>query len=768
MNFKKEVLVLSLLFMGLAIPVTSVAPASAAVINVQNASYYSGGTSSLSDQIQAILDAAVSGDTINFLGQSYEDLQLTINKQLDIITRIGTEISGSDSVVFLINGSQASGTQINGFNITASGILVNNTSNVSIFNDQVSAINGSAVTINNSTDTTIKNSNITDSVTGINVSNSKNTEITGSKIENNTEQGVRVYNSNNNTINGSSFRGNGNNSTAGLSSDEGAIYVKSSNDVKITNNQVIDNSQGISSIDSSNVNINNNTVTDNYGEGILLNGSANNITVTNNYIKGNNNGIKVNYYTGNNVTINGNYITGSLSRVSEENSGNGLSFGPGYCVRSVTEVIEHNIIRGNGNFDMRACEASTSPKVGSNWYGNSPVLCPDIEYATATNMKLERTGTNSYTVEFVDGVTGELVTDLPSIPVTFTAGNFSQTVMTRNGVATIQTNPISLTNELNVTTNGLTASKLWNSQIEPNPIDSTAPVVTGVSYNTPKDSITVNFSESIELGTGWIELLDSTGKAVSFTKSINGSVLKIKPTSLVKGAKYKLLLHTGSITDLYGNSLVGYVYSFTVDGTAPTVKTVDPANNAVNVVVSKVVKVTFSEAVQNENGWIELLDSTGKAVSFTKSISGNVLTITPDSALVKGTKYTLLLHTGCVTDLAGNNLKGYVSRFTTDSTAPTVKTVDPANNAVNVAVNKVVKVTFSEAIQNGTGWIELLDSTGKAVSFTKSISGNVLTITPDSALVKGTKYTLLLHTGCVTDLAGNNLKGYVSRFTIKK
>ncbi|MCE7697386.1 MAG: Ig-like domain-containing protein, partial [Methanobacterium paludis] len=153
--------------------------------------------------------------------------------------------------------------------------------------------------------------------------------------------------------------------------------------------------------------------------------------------------------------------------------------------------------------------------------------------------------------------------------------------------------------------------------------DVTVPTVTGASYNAPNNSITVTFSEPVKLGTGWIELLDGKGKAVSFTKSINGNVLTIKPTTLVKGAKYRLLLHTGSITDLSGNNLAGYVYSFTVDGTAPTVKGVDPAKYAVNVAGSKVIKVTFSEAIQNGTGWIELLDSTGKAVSFTKSINGN-------------------------------------------------------------------------------------------------------------------------------------------------
>ena len=44
-----------------------------------------------------------------------------------------------------------------------------------------------------------------------------------------------------------------------------------------------------------------------------------------------------------------------------------------------------------------------------------------------------------------------------------------------------------------------------------------------------------------------------------------------------------------------------------------------------------------------------------------------------------------------------------------------------------------------------------------------SISGNVLTITPNSVLAKGIAYQVLLHTGCVTSLAGNPLAGYVSR-----
>ncbi|MCE7697650.1 MAG: Ig-like domain-containing protein [Methanobacterium paludis] len=193
-----------------------------------------------------------------------------------------------------------------------------------------------------------------------------------------------------------------------------------------------------------------------------------------------------------------------------------------------------------------------------------------------------------------------------------------------------------------------------------------------------------------------------------------------------------------------------------------TVTAVDPVNKAVNVAVDEVIKVTFSKAIKAGTSWFELKSSNGTIVSVTPSISGNVLTITPANALIKGTKYALILHTGSVTDLAGNNLAYYGTNFvtTTDGVAPNVKSVDPVNKAVNVAVDKVIKVTFSEAIKVGTGWFELKSSNGTIVSVTSSINGNVLTITPVNALIKGTKYALILHTGSVTDLAGNNLAYY--------
>jgi len=202
---------------------------------------------------------------------------------------------------------------------------------------------------------------------------------------------------------------------------------------------------------------------------------------------------------------------------------------------------------------------------------------------------------------------------------------------------------------------------------------------------------------------------------------------------------------------------------FTFDSTAPKVIAVDPANKTTNVPSNKVIKVTCNEAIKTGTNWIELKNSNGTSIPITKSINGNILTIIPTKSLPED-KYFLILHTSSITDLAGNPIALWSSKFIT-GTSPKITTVDPANNSVNIPVNKVIKVTFNEAIKTGTNWIELKNSNGTSIPITKSLSGNVLTIIPTNNLIKGTKYTLIIHTGSITDLTGNPITLYTSSFT---
>ena len=216
------------------------------------------------------------------------------------------------------------------------------------------------------------------------------------------------------------------------------------------------------------------------------------------------------------------------------------------------------------------------------------------------------------------------------------------------------------------------------------------------------------------------------------------------------------------------NSVTENLSINTVDTSSPVITKIDPVNGAVNVDINKDIILTFNEQIKAGTMWIEFRDSAGNPVPVITTISGKLLIISPNSPLTKD-MHKLILHTGSITDMYGNMLKCCSSIFTVDNISPVISKVDPLNRAINVAVNKVIKVSFSEPIKAGKIWIELKDSTGKLVPITTTIKGNILTINHSTLLKKGTKYTLAIHSNTVQDLVGNPLKQpLVTTFTTTK
>lgn len=227
-------------------------------------------------------------------------------------------------------------------------------------------------------------------------------------------------------------------------------------------------------------------------------------------------------------------------------------------------------------------------------------------------------------------------------------------------------------------------------------------------------------------------------------------------------AKYQSGNSTVKVT---ANSANAYTVVNIRDTVPPAVAKIDPANGAINIPTNKVIKVTFNEQIKAGTMWIVLKDGKGVTDPIKVSIYGNVLTVTPTSLLNK-TQHTLYLHTGSITDMSGNNIKSYSSTFKVDTTPPVITKVDPANGAVNVAVNKVIRVTFNEQIKPYKVWIQLKNnSTGSMVLTSYVISGNVLYIKPSTTLKKGTSYTLIVHSLSVQDISGNSMnKPYLTVF----
>ena len=214
-----------------------------------------------------------------------------------------------------------------------------------------------------------------------------------------------------------------------------------------------------------------------------------------------------------------------------------------------------------------------------------------------------------------------------------------------------------------------------------------------------------------------------------------------------------------------------YIWSFTTGGdgviadiTAPTVLSIDPANNAASIAVSSNITATFSEAMNTSTistATFTLKQGTTN-VAGTVTYSGTTATFNPTSDLTGGLVYTANITTG-VKDVAGNAIavaKTWI--FTTlvpnalDLTAPTVLSVVPANSAASIAVNTNITAAFSEAMNTSTistATFTLKQGTTN-VAGSVSYSGTTATFNPTSDLTGGLVYTATITTGA-KDVAGN-------------
>ena len=265
----------------------------------------------------------------------------------------------------------------------------------------------------------------------------------------------------------------------------------------------------------------------------------------------------------------------------------------------------------------------------------------------------------------------------------------------------------------------------------------------------------------------------------TFTPSINGVVQptiisggtgswrKVGPVPVAVTNNQIQLSATGGASNFSGIR----VWSSTTqaDNTPPTVVSVTPAPGASGVPTGATVAVSFSEPV-NANGGVTLATDGGASVATTAAVSGNTVTLTPTGPLSPGTTYRVRVSTA-VRDLAGNQLAATASStFTTaaapptDTTAPTVVSVLPADGASGVPTSTAASVTFSEPVVPNGG-ITLATDDGAAVPTTATVSGNTVTLTPATPLAAATAYRLSVSTA-VRDVAGNAIAASsFTRFT---
>jgi hypothetical protein len=224
-----------------------------------------------------------------------------------------------------------------------------------------------------------------------------------------------------------------------------------------------------------------------------------------------------------------------------------------------------------------------------------------------------------------------------------------------------------------------------------------------------------------------------------------------------------------------------YVWTFTTgagpDTTAPLVSATNPVDSASSVSINQKIVATFDKGMDSTtiNGTTFTLMGPGVTPvlgNVTYSTIGNTASFTPSSVLATSTTYTATITTG-VTDLSGNPLASnfvwtFMTGLTTDTSAPTVTLMNPADTAPGVGIDASVNATFSKAMDSSTLNPATFTVTGPGATVvvgkvSYDVADKIATFTPISPLATSTTFTATI-SGAL-DLAGDALATTVWTFT---
>ena len=330
------------------------------------------------------------------------------------------------------------------------------------------------------------------------------------------------------------------------------------------------------------------------------------------------------------------------------------------------------------------------------------------------------------------------------------------------------------------------------------PADTTVPTVTAQSPAAnatgvaDASNVTATFSEPVSGVTpGTFTVKTTSGGApvaASVAYNATSRVATLDPTANLAPATQYTATLTDGIKDAANNALAITSWTFTTaaaaDRTAPTVTARTPATNATGAAIGGAVTATFSEPVQGAGPTTFRLRRTGTSTDVAATVAldatAQTVTLKPNTVLAANTQYTATLTGGTtgIKDMANNPLTNVSWTFITgaapDTTAPTVTSRSPSNNATGASRTRDITATFSEGVTGVGGTTVTLKnaSTGAVIAagVSYSASTRVVTLNPSSTLAANTRFTVTLTggTGAIKDAAGNPLTTVSWTFTTSR
>lgn len=169
--------------------------------------------------------------------------------------------------------------------------------------------------------------------------------------------------------------------------------------------------------------------------------------------------------------------------------------------------------------------------------------------------------------------------------------------------------------------------------------------------------------------------LTKAGTAVNGTISYNGMTATFLPTANLTASTVYIATVTTGAKDVAGNPMASnYSWTFTtgstLDTNLPTVISTDPVNGASSVLLTKIIRANFSEAMDPAtiNASTYTLSNGVTNVPGIVTYSGVTASFTPSANLITNTTYTATITTGAK-DLGGNAIaSNYTWTFMTGAT----------------------------------------------------------------------------------------------------
>ncbi len=328
-------------------------------------------------------------------------------------------------------------------------------------------------------------------------------------------------------------------------------------------------------------------------------------------------------------------------------------------------------------------------------------------------------------------------------------------------------------------------------------LDATPPTVntyapTNGSTNVlVSQNLVLTFDEPMQKGTaGKVIFYDGADKLdsldiTSANITINANQVTINPVQdLPAGKTISVQITAGALESTTAVAFPGILsnttWSFTTDGTAPTVSLFTPAPGTANVPVNDSLQLSFSEKIKKGTGSIVIRN--GSTVLETIAINSSLVRIVGDSTQViikpvnnfpSATTITVDIGNGVFRDLSNNPYAGTTTEwnFTTkDTTPPNWLSFVPANGATNVRRTDNLIVRFSEKVKRGSAGTITIQNNGldietisvaTAAAGVISIADSIVTINPANNLPSAGNISVVLSADAFEDLAGNSYGGNI-------